>query len=593
MYETKYLFENNNSINNEIIIVDIDNDSLWIKDRPDYLADVIKLIAEKGKAEVIGVDILFDDLKNPDPERPTLKHLNLSCPYDKNKHPLEMKLACTLQEGSVSNVVLAATIKKMGGLSLILYPIKALKESAWAVGSILFPLDKGDYNHHKASIYYEDCKNNYSYSFPILIASYIKGAPSLTTNELVIGKNKIKINYSPEGYPYFIPDLLGPNKMFKYVTMSELFHDKSDHRSYEKLFKGKIVLIGSSSEILDDLINTPLTRFNTHSSFNGRMPGVEFHANSVYSLLHNKTYHLAPPWINVIWAFLFILVSSMSMLYFRSSYSFLLNIFTAIACFILGFYIFLNYSTILSVGTTITIILLIIPFAYFYKYLTVDRFFGRYVSPDVSDLIWKNREQLILKGEKKLATVVFTDIRGFTTLSENADPEKILEILNDYFEKMADVIYKTHGNLNKFIGDGLMILYGVPISYKDTESDAKNAIDAAILMLKEVELLNNKWAHEGKSVKIAIGVGIHTGEVIAGNIGAAKRMEYSAIGDTVNLASRLESTNKEFNTNIIVSETTYNLVKNHVKLKSLGNVKVKGRAKEINIFTIDNSEENK
>ena len=119
--------------------------------------------------------------------------------------------------------------------------------------------------------------------------------------------------------------------------------------------------------------------------------------------------------------------------------------------------------------------------------------FDKYVSPDVAELIWTNKDKIILTGEKKTATVLFSDIRGFTTLSENTDPEIILKLLNEYFEEMAQIIYSNHGNLNKFIGDGLMVLYGVPISSGEASIDAFNAVRSSELMLKAVEKLNNRW----------------------------------------------------------------------------------------------------
>lgn len=592
MYQTQYTILPPHLPNNDIIIVDIDNNSLWIKERPDYMADLIKMIAKNGKAEVIGIDILYDDYKNPDPEINLKDIKQVNCPYNKFKDPMETKLACCLKDESVSNVVLASTVQKIGGKIKILDPIEPLKNAAWAPGMILMPLDKGDNSHYKASVYYSDGEN-YEYSFPVMVTSYIKGNPEVKDKYLFLGDDKINLLYSPEISLYFIPRLLSPANSFKYVTVENLLKNKDNTKYFEELFKGKIVLIGSSSEILEDLKNTPFTKFNKNSAFEGRMPGVEFHANSINSLIHNKLNIFAPVWLNILYSLAFIFIALVAIFKFKSKYTFILNLLLAVICFIVSLFVFINYSIILSTGTVITVILLIIPLGYIYKYLTIDRFFGRYVSPEVSELIWKNREQLLLKGEKKFATVMFTDIRGFTSLSEKADPAEILDILNQYFDRMSYVIYKTGGNLNKFIGDGLMILYGIPFGANNSSEDAKNAIKASLMMLEEVELLNKKWKLEGKTTKISIGIGIHSGIVIAGNIGSAKRLEYSVIGDTVNLASRLESTNKQFNTNIIISESTYKLVKDSITLKSLDSVNVKGRNQEVNIYTISKDSENK
>ncbi|MGD9580315.1 MAG: adenylate/guanylate cyclase domain-containing protein [Vampirovibrionia bacterium] len=592
IYQSKYKLFPPKEVNKDIVIVDMDNDSLWIKERPDYMAELIKLIAKEGKAEVIGVDILYDDYKNPDPDKNKDVIKQANCPYKIDTDPMEVKLACNLLDEAVSNVVLATTIKKVKGKDKFLRPLEFLKNAAWATGHILIPMDKAEDSFYKASAYYTD-GNNHEYSFPIIITSYIKGDPSIKNNILTLGKTKINLLFSTDISLYYIPELLAPSKAFKYVTIKDLLKNKDNIPYLEKTFKQKVVLIGSTSEILEDLKNTPFTKYNKNLAFDGRMPGVEFHANCINSLLNDKLITFAPDWLNGIYAICFIFLAMIVIIKFKSTYTFILNISVALLAFIVSLFAFANYSILLSTGTVITAILIMIPAGYIYKYLTIDRFFGRYVSPDVSELIWQNREQLLLKGEKKFATVMFTDIRGFTSLSEKADPAEILDILNQYFDRMSDVIYKTGGNLNKFIGDGLMILYGVPFGEENPAMDAKNSIKAAIMMLQEVEELNKKWQNEGKNIQIAIGAGIHSGEVIAGNIGCANRLEYSVIGDTVNLSSRLEGTNKEFKTNIIISESTYQLVKDTYNMKYLDSVNVKGRDQAVKIYTIDDNSENK
>lgn len=591
IYQSKYKLFPPQLPEKDIVIVDMDNNSLWVKERPDYMADVIKLIAKEGKAEVIGLDILYDDYKNPEPAKNQLIPSQVKCPYKDATDPMEVKLACYLQDEAVSNVVLATTIKKDNGNVKFLNPLKFLKNAAWATGHILIPLDKAENSFYKASAYYSD-ENNHEYSFAVIIASYIKGDPAITGKTLLLGETKINLLFSPDISLYYIPELIAPSKAFKYITITDLLKNKDDIHYLEKAFKGKVVLVGSTSEILEDLKNTPFTKYNKNFAFEGRMPGVEFHANCINSLLNNKLLMFAPDWLNAIYALCFIFLAMVVIIKFKSTYTFILNISVAFMAFIVSLFAFVNYSILLSSGTVITAILLMIPAGYIYKYLTIDRFFGRYVSPDVSELIWKNREQLLLKGEKKFATVMFTDIRGFTSLSEKADPAELLDILNQYFDKMSDVIYKTGGNLNKFIGDGLMVLYGVPFGENDPAKDAQNAVKSALMMLQEVDELNKKWQKEGKSAQIAIGAGIHSGEVIAGNIGSANRLEYSVIGDTVNLSSRLEGTNKEFKTSIIISESTYQLVKDFYNLKYLASVNVKGRDQAVKIYTIEDNSEN-
>ena len=153
-------------------------------------------------------------------------------------------------------------------------------------------------------------------------------------------------------------------------------------------------------------------------------------------------------------------------------------------------------------------------------------------------------DNLGLGGKRANVTVLFSDIRGFTSMSENLSPAEVSEILNEYFTEMEPIITKYNGIINKFIGDAVMAIFGEPIQDK---KHAQNAVKCAFAMLEKVKELQRKWASEGKP-KIEIGVGINTGEVFVGNIGSINRMEYTVIGDTVNLASRLESYNKIYKT---------------------------------------------
>jgi adenylate cyclase len=215
--------------------------------------------------------------------------------------------------------------------------------------------------------------------------------------------------------------------------------------------------------------------------------------------------------------------------------------------------------------------------------------FSRFVSPEVAAQMWRQRGHLSLTGERRVVTVIFTDIRNFTTLSEPVSSATVVEWLNDYFGRMHAVVVSHGGHINKFIGDGLMIAFGAPIDRGD-QQEARAAVDCGLAMLAAVERMNEEWANSGRPV-IKIGVGIHTGEATCGVVGAERRLEYTLIGDTVNLASRLESTTKELGVPILISEQTSKYLGDEYELRSFGEVRVKGKTQNTIVYTVSRKKE--
>ena len=194
----------------------------------------------------------------------------------------------------------------------------------------------------------------------------------------------------------------------------------------------------------------------------------------------------------------------------------------------------------------------------------------------------KNIDNLGLGGKKSVVTVLFADIRGFTSISEQMSAQQVSEILNEYFTEMEPIITSCNGVINKFIGDAVMAIFGEPIQDKN---HAQNAVKCAWRMLQKVKELHKKWAKEGKP-QIEIGIGINTGEVFVGNIGSINRMEYTVIGDTVNLASRLESYNKIYKTKLLISPTTYKEVKGFTDVIKISDVQIRGKANKMDIYEV-------
>jgi adenylate cyclase len=208
--------------------------------------------------------------------------------------------------------------------------------------------------------------------------------------------------------------------------------------------------------------------------------------------------------------------------------------------------------------------------------------FGRFVNPEIAEKV--AREELTLGGESKQAAVFFSDIRSFTAISEKMDPQEVVGFLNEYMTLMVECIDKTHGVVDKFIGDAIMALWGTPVS---KGNDTENAINAA-LMMREALKEFNKGRGTKKKPKIKIGCGINTGPLVAGQIGSLNRMEYTVIGDAVNLASRIEALNKPFHTDILISDNSLKRVEGIFIVEPMKKITVKGKAEPQQIYAVIN-----
>lgn len=206
--------------------------------------------------------------------------------------------------------------------------------------------------------------------------------------------------------------------------------------------------------------------------------------------------------------------------------------------------------------------------------------FGKFVNKEIAELALRN--ELKLGGESRQAAIFFSDIRSFTAISEALTPQEVVEFLNDYMTRMVGCVNQTHGVVDKFIGDAIMAVWGAPSS---TGNDTENAVNGALMMRRALQEFNIGRGSGNKPI-IKIGSGINTGEVIAGQIGSNERMEYTCIGDTVNLASRIEALNKPFQTDILISQKSYELVKGIFKVEPMKKIRVKGKLEPQQVYAI-------
>jgi adenylate cyclase len=205
---------------------------------------------------------------------------------------------------------------------------------------------------------------------------------------------------------------------------------------------------------------------------------------------------------------------------------------------------------------------------------------GKYMTEEVLEHVLAGEVEL---GGKTLElTILFCDLRDFTTLSEKKTAQQIVALLNEYFTHMVDCVMAEGGVVDKYIGDNIMAVFGAPVTRPD---DAKRAVRAAIRMRQALAKLNDSFVERGMD-RLRFGIGLHSGEVVAGNIGSSRRMEYTVIGDAVNLASRLESKTKELGTDILISEATRERLDATIATELIGEVHVKGRAQPVQIYKV-------
>ena len=345
----------------------------------------------------------------------------------------------------------------------------------------------------------------------------------------------------------------------------------------------KIVFVGANARgaglALEDALPTPILQ---------RHPGVDIQATNLDNLINNEfikqTTLKQDLFIIVLLSIsAFIIISRLSI--FKSI---LLLIGIGLAYFIFTIICYRN-GVAPNVITPLAIQLVTMIFGYSYKFIQEGRnkekiknAMGKYLSQDIMQNVVQNIDDIKLGGKKANVTVLFADIRGFTSMSEKMTAEEVSVILNEYFSEIEPIITKYNGVINKFIGDAVMAIFGEPIQ---DINHPQNAVKCACEMLKKVDQLQDKWLFEGKP-KIEIGIGINTGEAFVGNIGSEKRLEYTVIGDMVNLASRIESYNKVYKTNMLISSSTYSYVSDIVDVIKIADVTIRGKAKKMDIYEV-------
>jgi len=525
---------------NDIVIVAIDDDSLeelgllpWPRS---YYAKVIDQI---NQSSVIGIDIIFDLETNAE-----------------NDSALSNSI-------KKANVVLGMEYTSFTFINDELYGGSLLKPNA-TLGMIGSDFEAGFVNLYQNS-------DGVVRSF----TPHITGIEDHDHFSTVIveeftgvsqkfDQSRMLINYyaEPGGY--------------NYISFSDVYYNRIN----PDYFNRKIVLVGVTSPIEHDDYTVPISSQD--------MPGVEIHANLVQSVL-TKDYINYQDDISAIGIiFLFGLLTGLLLFKFRIHIATIFLVIIVLIYVFASIYIF-DTGIIMKILYPILSVVIVSFSLVVVYYRTEERsrkwitsIFGKYVSPVVIDNLIKNPKMINLGGEKRNITIFFSDIRGFTSISEKLKPEALVHLLNEYLTDMTSIIIRDDGLVDKYMGDAIMAFWGAPLQQPD---HAEKACSSSLEMIEKLNELQKKWKNEGIP-SFNIGIGINSGDAIVGNMGSSSRFDYTAMGDNVNLASRAEGLNKIYGTSIIITENTQKVVKDKFETRKLDAVRVKGKKKPILIYEL-------
>ncbi|MFH1621302.1 MAG: adenylate/guanylate cyclase domain-containing protein [Patescibacteria group bacterium] len=512
-------------------------------------ADLIKKLKDAG-ASVIGYDVNFPESSNSDDDEALAEFLK-----DAGNVVLPIELKLIFKDGQY-----------VYDESQVLAPIPLLSFAALSTGHSNTPPDT-DGIVRRIPLYVRATGQDGSYipSFSGEVYKYAAGSDRVILDAPKDSGGRMLISF---------PDR--PFNSFQTISAVDILRDRADLSR----IKNGVVFVGATASDLHDSNMVP-------TSGGVPMPGVEIHA-SIFDTLQGQ--HFLKEVSRSILALIIILLGALIGFFvamFRARYNLPLSIILWITFVIIAFAMFDRGKIIDVVWPSLAII-----FSYagvtLERRISADRekrkmkaAFSRYVSASVVESILKNPDKLKLGGEKREMSVLFSDIRGFTSISEGLTPEKLVELLNRYLGRMTDIVFKHEGVLDKYIGDAVMAFWNAPLNQED---HALRAVATGLAMRENLQEMNAQRVFG--DIEIKIGIGINSGDMVVGNIGGDARFEYTVIGDNVNLASRLESLTKEYGVWVLVTEFTRAKLKDEYLLRRLDKVAVKGKKEPVMIFEV-------
>jgi len=571
LYDTWFRLAGSRDPGDRVVIVAIDEVSIReIGPLPWRRSVHARLLERLRDARVVGFDLIFDVPTKPAEDRALAEAVA--------KH---------------GRVVLGSQFqfeRDPAGEPLQVFqgPLEEITSGAAGIGFINMPTDTDGVVRHITAV----DVNGFEAPFPcfgLAVALNATGSDpvqlKLSPGRLIAGKRKIPVDRLNRAMPCF----WGPQGTFKTYSYADVLNGKIP----AAVLRDKIVLVGVTSPVEKDDFPTPYTTSNLILSGSLPSPGVEIHASVVQSFLDGLWYRRLPWAANLGFLFLVGLVTTVVVAR-RGPWQGLVGALgVVLAAFTLVFILWRFENLWLNLAAPLTLV--------FFTYAGVTAFdfiqaelgrrrtramFSRYVYPAVIDQLMQNPDIMQLGGQRRSVTIMFCDIRGFTAYSENKAPEHVVDRLNQYLTAMTHAVFRHWGTLDKYLGDGLMAFFGAPFNYPD---HVERAIRTAIDMQKDVEELNRVWAEKNEP-PLKIGIGINSGSVLVGNIGSPERVDYTAIGEDVNLASRMEGLTKAFNSLIVISERSVKMLAesggSFPDLRYLGCAEVKGFSEPVGVYTV-------
>ncbi len=404
---------------------------------------------------------------------------------------------------------------------------------------------------------------------PLVINLYPFGV-----DQVLIGEDPIPTRENGD----FLVNFYGPAFTFSHLSASDVLSGKVGKMDLEN----KIVLIGGTAAGTHDIHTSP---------FGPLYPGVEVHANIIENVLQ-QDFMIRPAWLQIL-DWLMIVISGILMgvvaSYF-SAYATVSLLLAGIAGYLLtDFYLFtqkgLWVNTVYPVFTQVFVYSGVTLYKYGFEQREkrfIKGAFSQYLAPAVVEQLVENPSLLKLGGERRVITSFFSDVAGFSSISEKLKPEDLVQLLNLYLTEMTDIIKKYQGTVDKFEGDAIIAFFGAPITYED---HAKRTCFVAIEMQKRLEELRAQWKKEGKA-ELRMRIGANTGPAVVGNMGSLTRMDYTMMGDSVNLSARLEGVNKQYKTETMISQFTYEQAKDFVEVRELDLIRVVGKREPVKIYEL-------
>ena len=623
-YDARLNYKRLNTIDDRIVIVDIDESSLALEGRwpwsRDKLAAIVNNLFEVYQADVVGFDIVFAEKD----ESSGLKEFEFLASTELKDDPLFHKALDNIRPSLEYDQMFAKALKDRN-VVMGYYFKSNVSENEIAQSGLLppavtklnkqlsarLPINKALGYGGNLNILQSSARSGGFFDNPFVDSDgvfrrvpliqihqdQVYASLALSTTQAYLKNSDIKLNVVNNGTKndqyyalesvhineFSIPvdgkgavyvPFRGLSYSFPYISAHKILNKKIDPDS----LKGKIVLVGTTAPGLLDLRSTPVQSV---------YPGVEIHANIISGILDQRIKH-SPAWtIGYEFIILILIAATMAFLLPVSS-PLMATVATTIVLILTvsGTLMAWNSQIILPLASPVLLIVLNYILHMSYGFFIESRgkrqlahLFGQYIPPEIVDEMSKSPANFSLDGENKVMTVLFSDVRGFTTISEGMDPKQLTQLMNALLTPMTRVIHKHRGTIDKYMGDAIMSFWGAPLEDPD---HARHALHAAMEMMVELKIMQKDFESRGWP-PINIGIGLNTGNMNVGNMGSEFRMAYTVLGDSVNLGARLEGLTKEYGVNIIVSESTKESIPEFT-YRDLDLVRVKGKNEPIAIF---------